>query len=113
MSATQGTGDTRELIPEFYYLPEMYKNLNQYAYSLRDDDSSYSLGYQQDTHEVINDVLLPPWAKTPEEFVLICREALESDYVSAHLHEWLDLIFGYKQVQFSLSCLRVRWVRRL
>ncbi len=46
----------------------------------------------------MDDVLLPPWAKgDAREFIRIHREALESDYASAHLHEWIDLIFGYRQ----------------
>jgi len=31
------------------------------------------------------------------EFIRVHRAALECDYVSAHLHERIDLIFGYKQ----------------
>uniref|UniRef100_A0A8D0L2E6 BEACH domain-containing protein n=1 Tax=Sphenodon punctatus TaxID=8508 RepID=A0A8D0L2E6_SPHPU len=33
----------------------------------------------------------------PREFIRVHREALECDFVSAHLHECIDLIFGYKQ----------------
>ena len=29
------------------------------------------------------------------------RAGFESDYVSAHLHDWIDLIFGYKQCGLS------------
>ncbi len=51
----------------------------------------------QDGGGAIGDVRLPPWAKTPEEFVWTNRMALESEFVSTHLHHWIDLIFGAKQ----------------
>eukprot|EP00743_Colponemidia_sp_Colp-15_P011451 GILK01012779.1.p1 GENE.GILK01012779.1~~GILK01012779.1.p1 ORF type:complete len:1306 (+),score=251.28 GILK01012779.1:285-3920(+) len=78
--------DVKELIPEFFYFPEFLKNSNQ-----------YDLGTKQ-TGVPVSDVVLPLWAKNdPAEFIRIMRKALESDYVSDHLHEWIDLIFGYKQ----------------
>ncbi|ETE68362.1 Neurobeachin-like protein 2, partial [Ophiophagus hannah] len=49
------------------------------------------------SNEKVGDVVLPKWAKSPEDFIHKHRQALESEYVSAHLHEWIDLIFGYKQ----------------
>ncbi|KAG0255863.1 hypothetical protein DFQ27_006020 [Actinomortierella ambigua] len=87
-SASQNTmSDVRELIPEFFYLPEFLMNTN-----------GFNFGTLQATGEQINHVALPPWAKgDPKIFIERHREALECDYVSTHLHEWIDLIFGYKQ----------------
>lgn len=46
----------------------------------------------------VNNVILPPWAEnSPQKFISTLRAALESEYVSKHLHHWIDLIFGYKQ----------------
>ncbi|XP_076831011.1 WD repeat- and FYVE domain-containing protein 4 isoform X2 [Brachyhypopomus gauderio] len=78
--------DVRELIPEFYYLPDFLINSNNFEFGCMQDGTS------------LGDVVLPPWAKgDPQEFIRMQREALESDYVSANLHLWIDLIFGYKQ----------------
>ncbi|KAL0925842.1 hypothetical protein M5K25_004213 [Dendrobium thyrsiflorum] len=80
------TSDVKELIPEFFYLPEFLEN----RFNL-------DLGEKQ-SGEKVDDVILPPWAKgSPREFIRKHREALESDYVSENLHNWIDLIFGYKQ----------------
>lgn len=49
------------------------------------------------TGQRLGDVELPPWATSSRDFVRKCRAALESPHVSAHLHEWIDLVFGCKQ----------------
>ncbi|XP_053548156.1 WD repeat- and FYVE domain-containing protein 4 isoform X2 [Bombina bombina] len=78
--------DVRELIPEFFYLHEMFSNGNH-----------CQLGCMQDG-TVLGDVILPPWAqRDPQTFIRLHREALESEHVSSQLHHWIDLVFGYKQ----------------
>ena len=53
--------------------------------------------------EIVDDVILPAWAKNAEDFIFKHRKALESEIVSAQLHHWIDLIFGFKQVELSCS----------
>ncbi|XP_050551922.1 neurobeachin isoform X7 [Spodoptera frugiperda] len=77
------TSDVKELIPELFFLPEMLVN-----------SSGFRLGIPESPS---GDVILPPWASSAEEFVRINRMALESEFVSCQLHQWIDLIFGYKQ----------------
>ncbi|XP_075172147.1 protein FAN [Anomaloglossus baeobatrachus] len=82
----EGVTDFKELIPEFYGSDGTFL-LN----SLNLD-----LGKRQGG-KLVDDVDIPPWASDVDDFLLKNREALESQYVSDHLHEWIDLIFGCKQ----------------
>ncbi|KAF8380392.1 hypothetical protein HHK36_027877 [Tetracentron sinense] len=81
--------DVKELVPELFYIPEILTNEN-----------SIDLGTTQ-LGGKLESVGLPPWAENPVDFMHKHRMALESEHVSAHLHEWIDLIFGqvylYKQ----------------
>jgi predicted amino acid-binding ACT domain protein len=120
---TNNLQDVKELIPEFFFLPDFLCNINGYEMgfaairkelrsrsvsSVSCDDlarknGSYDAGMNQDEEESqlglrVGDVELPPWAHdSPKEFIRLHRAALESDYVSANLHHWIDLIFGFKQ----------------
>jgi hypothetical protein len=74
------------LVSELFTLPEMFQNSNQFPLGTT----------QRGVH--VDDVGLPPWAKgSAHEFVRIHRLALESEYVSCNLQNWIDLVFGYKQ----------------
>lgn len=95
-SSTRGQGDCKELIPEFFYLPEFLVNSNEFDFGTRHDGKP------------LGDVELPCWASSTEDFVCKHREALESEYVSSHIHQWIDLIFGFKQRgEEAISALNV------
>ena len=79
-------------MPPFPLPVQMYCNPEVLANS-----NGFDLGRRQDG-QVLGDVLLPPWANgSSQEFIRVMREALESEHASAHLHEWIDLVFGFKQ----------------
>ena len=76
----------KELIPEFFE--------NNVAFLKNEKKINFGLNSDE---EKIDNVKLPPWALNQNDFLRKMREALESDFVSANLHKWIDLIFGYKQ----------------
>jgi hypothetical protein len=81
-SITQKT-DVRELIPEFFYLPEIFLNIND-----------LNMGALENGQKV-NDILVP-CHNNPYEFVETMKTILESDEVSNVIQNWIDLIFGSK-----------------
>lgn len=80
--------DFKELVPEFYDVDQCGRFLV--------NNMGINFGYRYDGSK-IGDVVLPAWAESPQDFVTKLRNALESEHVSRNLHNWIDLIFGYKQ----------------
>ena len=83
----ESTADVKELIPEFFYLPEFLENNNSNVFGKRQDGS------------VVDNVVLPKWANgSTRTFIQTMRDALESDHVSHTIHDWIDLVFGASQL---------------
>ena len=83
-SVTSQMNDYRELIPEFFFMPEFLKNIDEFDLGKTDGVK-------------VNDVVLPKWAASPIDFVYKMRKSLESDHASKFINDWIDLMFGYKQ----------------
>jgi hypothetical protein len=63
-ASEKNPGDVRELIPEFFYLPEFLTNAN-----------NFDFGVKQGTGETIDSIILPPWAcGDPKIFIQRHRE---------------------------------------
>ena len=83
--------DVRELIPEFYILPEMFLNRNNLNLSQGRKDADNNL-------VIINNIKLPNWSNNNAiNFVIKLRRYLESNIVNSNLNKWIDLIFGSTQ----------------
>lgn len=86
LASRESTTDVKELLPEFFTLPEMLEN-----------GEGFDFGVCQGG-ERVSHVQLPAWANhSARLFTLVHRQALESDMVRESLRHWVDLIFGYKQ----------------
>ena len=83
--------DLRELIPEFFCLPELFYNSNDLNLGQIVDEKTKS-------SKLVNDIEMPPWAKGDAYiFVGKHRELLESAEISEKINEWFNIIFGSKQ----------------
>ncbi|XP_014468102.1 PREDICTED: lysosomal-trafficking regulator isoform X2 [Dinoponera quadriceps] len=86
LTSCDSTTDVKELIPEFFYLPEFLLNFEGFNFGVRQNGNK------------VGDVELPKWCGGDARlFVLGHRAALEADIVREVLPYWIDLVFGFKQ----------------
>ena len=81
-----------ELIPEYYFLPELYQNRNRFFSGLR--QAAEVAGKPTKMKMMVDSMRMPPWAANSYDLARIMRNELESKHVRDNLHKWIDLIFG-------------------
>ena len=90
LCASTHKSDLRELVPEIYYFPELFININDLNFGNVVNDSNETIRVQN--------VLLPKWCNNNQfKFVCYLRKFLESKEISLRINNWFDLIFGVYQ----------------
>ena len=99
-SISSEKSDLRELIPEFFFFPEMFLNINNLNLGkLQNNNNKNRNSTVNILNKLYNDisvknVFLPFWSKNnPYLFIVIYREILEE---ISNINLWIDLIFGFK-----------------
>ena len=88
-SASSLKDDIRELIPEFYTIPEIFLNKNNLNLAQDKTDAN-------NNKIIINDVELPSWCNNlPFNFVTEKRKLLEKSELK--INKWIDMVFGSYQ----------------
>ena len=83
--------DLRELVPELYFFPEMFCNLN--ILNLGEIKNKETKSECE-----VNDILMPNWANNNAyTFISKHRMLLESPEINEKINEWFNIIFGSKQ----------------
>ena len=87
-SALSDKGDLREIIPEFFTLPEMFLNINRLSLG--------KVGEENGQKHALNEVTMPTWCEnSPFIFCEKYRKILELPNIN--INPWIDLVFGYTQ----------------
>ena len=100
-AALSDKGDLREIIPEFFTVPEMFLNINslelgQLNTSVYEKNGKNENVENEDDLKSLNEVIMPMWCKdNPFLFSEKYRKILE--YQNININPWIDLIFGYTQ----------------
>ena len=85
LNASSEKVDLRELIPEFFYLPEFLNNINNIDF-LQEDKNINNTFFNEN-------VKLPAWAKNKcYNVIIMMRKTLEKNDLK--INKWVDLIFG-------------------
>lgn len=83
-AAYESTSDVKEVIPQFFCVPEIFENISNIPATITIDGTT------------MTKVQLPAWCKNSRDFTTKMMRLLNGKRISQNIPKWVDLIFGCK-----------------